>query len=319
MDTEAGLTQELGDGTRTYLYGVGRIAQDGGAIRMAAGKEYFLADALGSVRLLVDESGQPVMDRAYKPYGETLDSSGSGSSAYGFTGEAEDAATGLTYLRARYYSAAQGRFISRDVWGGDYERPLSLNRWVYGFANPARFVDPSGHRPWCPPGEQQDCEIVVEYKDLNYGITFSTLPAEGAKLQWLPEDRVAVMDGVRAVASKMSGTIRGMGFAMSPDLVFRKAFGPVEFVLASQEIKEEKEKDEENVDIVKKKKPREKGGDFCERLEGRGVICYPDTYGKLVGHWMAHELGHVFNATISNKRDQGEIPTDTVTPYDALY
>ncbi len=49
MDLNTGLTQALSDGTNNYVYGNGRIAQtQGGAT------EYFLSDALGSVRQKTD-------------------------------------------------------------------------------------------------------------------------------------------------------------------------------------------------------------------------------------------------------------------------
>jgi hypothetical protein len=51
----------------------------------------------------------------------------------------------LLYLRARYYNPADGRFQSRDTWSGDYNNPLSLNRWMYVEGNPVNFVDPSGY------------------------------------------------------------------------------------------------------------------------------------------------------------------------------
>jgi hypothetical protein len=44
LDINTGLTQVLADGTHAYLYGQGRIAQNGEEI------EYFLGDALSSVR-----------------------------------------------------------------------------------------------------------------------------------------------------------------------------------------------------------------------------------------------------------------------------
>jgi hypothetical protein len=49
MDLKAGLTQVLQDGTNTCLYGADRIAQYG-----ANDPEYYLGDALGSVRPFVD-------------------------------------------------------------------------------------------------------------------------------------------------------------------------------------------------------------------------------------------------------------------------
>jgi RHS repeat-associated protein len=58
-----------------------------------------------------------------------------------------DNSTGLTYLRARYYSVAVGRFTSRDVWAGDENRPVSYNSWLYAYGNPANLTDPSGHSP----------------------------------------------------------------------------------------------------------------------------------------------------------------------------
>ena len=52
MDLNAGLTQALSDGTNHYIYSVDRIAQTQGG-----GTEYFLGDALGSVRQLTSNSG----------------------------------------------------------------------------------------------------------------------------------------------------------------------------------------------------------------------------------------------------------------------
>ncbi len=85
LDLARGLTQVLDDGTHTYLYGNMRLAQ-----QSANNTEYFLTDALGSVRQMVDETGELTLAQAYQPYGETLSSVGSGTTSYGFTGEATD-------------------------------------------------------------------------------------------------------------------------------------------------------------------------------------------------------------------------------------
>ena len=69
LDLAAGLTQVLADGTFTYLYGNGRIAQ--ATVTQTA---YFLGDALGSVRHLVDANGQVTLARSYEPYGDVLTS-----------------------------------------------------------------------------------------------------------------------------------------------------------------------------------------------------------------------------------------------------
>jgi len=64
MDLNTGLTQALSDGTNTYIYGLGRIAQAAGT-----DTEYFLGDALGSVRRLTNASGAITYTKAYDPYG----------------------------------------------------------------------------------------------------------------------------------------------------------------------------------------------------------------------------------------------------------
>ena len=63
MDLNTGLTQALSDGTNTYIYGVGRIAQ------VNSITEYFLGDALGSVRQLTNASGAITYAKVYDPYG----------------------------------------------------------------------------------------------------------------------------------------------------------------------------------------------------------------------------------------------------------
>ncbi len=69
---------------------------------------YVLPDHLGSVRQLGDGAGDVTLAQGYAPFGEGLGGAGTGGRVFGFTGEQEDA-TGLVYLRARYYeSGADG-------------------------------------------------------------------------------------------------------------------------------------------------------------------------------------------------------------------
>jgi RHS repeat-associated protein len=138
LDLNAGLTQVLDDGTTTYTYGVGRISQEQGTT-----PEYFLGDALGSVRQLTNSAGAVTYAASYSPYGEVAQSSGVGQSAYGFTGEQQSG--DMVYLRARYLNFNDGRFLSRDTWEGDYNSPKSLNRWNYTQSNPINYSDPSGN------------------------------------------------------------------------------------------------------------------------------------------------------------------------------
>jgi RHS repeat-associated protein len=149
LDLNNSLTQVLSDGTNHYLYGMGRIAQ-----QAPNGLQYFLPDALGSVRQLTDAAGAPILAQSFDPYGGLLSSQGSATTSYGFTGEWGDT-SGLTYLRARYYLPQAGIFTVRDTWAGDFTAPGSLNRYVYAWSNPLKYVDPTGHAispPACPFG-----------------------------------------------------------------------------------------------------------------------------------------------------------------------
>ncbi len=156
LDLAAGLTQVLDDGQHTYLYGNGRIGYSSDDMY------YFLGDALGSVRAVVqgDADAPVTLTRDYTPYGEVLAQTGEDSSGYGFTGEWADGYTGLLNLRARQYSPVLGRFISKDTWQGDYQTPMSYNAWLYGYANPVIFVDPSG-RISCRDSDTPDCVLAV--------------------------------------------------------------------------------------------------------------------------------------------------------------
>jgi RHS repeat-associated protein len=128
------LIQVLSDGTTTYTYGLGRISQQSGNA-----SEYFLGDALGSVRQMTDQAGAVTYAAAYDPYGVVTHSGGASNTEYGFAGEATSGdSTQLLYLRARYYNPADGRFLTKDP------SRLENNLYLYTRANPINRVDPSG-------------------------------------------------------------------------------------------------------------------------------------------------------------------------------
>jgi RHS repeat-associated protein len=141
LDLNAGLPQVLANGTNTYLYGLGRIAE-----RQGTANEYYLGDALNSVRQVANDGGTVPLARNYDPFGKTAQTIGTAQTDYGFTGEFTDA-SGLIYLRARYYESLTGRFTTRDRWGGNNNTPQTLNRYIYSINNPINHTDPSGKCP----------------------------------------------------------------------------------------------------------------------------------------------------------------------------
>lgn len=132
--------------TVSELYGLNRLAAMNGNTRI-----WYGSDGLGSVRLTLDDLGAPLTTHWYDPWGTTQ---GSASSApFGFTGELQDSATGLVYLRDRWYHAGHGTLTSQDPLAGDVNQPYSLHPYQYAYSNPLLFSDPSGRTagvvlPW---------------------------------------------------------------------------------------------------------------------------------------------------------------------------
>jgi hypothetical protein len=67
--------------------------------------EYFLGDALGSVRQMTDSIGAVTPAQNYDPYGVAIQRSGSAASRYGFDGEQVDqyGVSSLRYILKRCY------------------------------------------------------------------------------------------------------------------------------------------------------------------------------------------------------------------------
>ncbi|MBN1582957.1 MAG: PKD domain-containing protein, partial [Anaerolineae bacterium] len=150
------LVETRGIESTLYVYGPSRLAQ-----MKTDSTGWFLGDALGSVRQLVDDSGDVVLARDYDSYGQVMAESGTGESGYGFTGEQYDAATELLFLRARYYALGTGRFLSWDPWQGSIQQPSSLHKYLYTGDNPIKLVDPSG-RQECEGRPGEPCHSVLK-------------------------------------------------------------------------------------------------------------------------------------------------------------
>ncbi len=142
MDLNTGLTQVLSDGTNTYIYGNERLAQ------VNTGTEYFLGDALGSVRQLTNSNGAVTYASAYDPYGVTTQTHGASQTAYGYTNEYTDSYIKLIYLRSRMYDPYLNQFIQPDTIVPNPYIPADWNKYTYVRDNPINYTDPTGHDPW---------------------------------------------------------------------------------------------------------------------------------------------------------------------------
>jgi RHS repeat-associated protein len=101
----------------------------------------------------------------YTAFGNVLDHIGDDADPWLFAGEQSDEASGMYYLRARYYDPAIGRFITRDPSGGSSARPGTQSKYPYVINHPTGLTDPSGRQcfgwDWCEERKQE----VDEKKD----------------------------------------------------------------------------------------------------------------------------------------------------------
>ena len=112
---------------------------------------YIHTDHLGGSSIVTDENGDVEQLMDYFPFGgiRINDQAGSFDEKRKFTGHEYDEDTGLSYMGARYYDAAPGRFMSHDPAAKDDPEkflgdPQQLNFYSYARNNPINFTDPDG-------------------------------------------------------------------------------------------------------------------------------------------------------------------------------
>ena len=133
--------------TTSYTYGLERISAKTGSTRTE-----YVYDGRGSVAAEVSYNDawytfggglarKNVVSKSYSPFGELLTKQTSG---FGYNGEYYNAATGMIYLRARFYEPEMNRFGQKDLLRGSAFAPQSLNRYLYVQNDPMNLIDTSG-------------------------------------------------------------------------------------------------------------------------------------------------------------------------------
>jgi len=119
LDGDRPLTATSNNNTTFYLYGLGAIGEKTSAW------SYSLPDGTNTPRQLSDLGGDITLFARYTPWGDTLDTFGTGNFTLGYLGGVLDASTGLLYVgNGQYYDPSTGRFLTRDVY------PNSPNPYV---------------------------------------------------------------------------------------------------------------------------------------------------------------------------------------------
>jgi RHS repeat-associated protein len=217
---------------RSYVIGLDVISMTEGG-----NASYYLTDALGSTRLLANQTGAVTDTYSYSAYGVLLVHTGSSGNPYLFAAQQQDG-SGLLYLRARYYDPNTARFLSQDALPGFDQLPLSLNKYLYCLANPVNGTDPSGNvdadigsEAVAEAGEAEEDEAESEYDDetvqqglqligrfLQFDGGLLTLYAAEQALE-NPYKLGAYFGGYRSTTSISSREILGKGSAIPLGLI----------------------------------------------------------------------------------------------------
>ncbi|PHN07803.1 RHS repeat-associated core domain-containing protein [Flavilitoribacter nigricans] len=129
-------TDGSGNALYYYIHGLGLCAR----VKVSNdAAHYYHYDFRGSTIAMTDNGENITHQYSYLPYGGIAGEQEADPNPFKFVGQYGVMHDGdeLYYMRARYYDAQTGRFLSEDpVWGE--------NLYAYGGGNPTMFIDPKG-------------------------------------------------------------------------------------------------------------------------------------------------------------------------------
>jgi len=145
-------------------------------------RSFYHFDEMGNTIFITDDAGANIGSYAYTAFGQLIASTGGLDNPFTWQGQSGvmDEGNGLYYVRARFYDANTGRFISRDAKKSI--APRQVNPYQYALNNPLRFVDPSG--------------TDVEFAENQVKLAESLVEFPGALKK--PDQALAILIGARA-------------------------------------------------------------------------------------------------------------------------
>ena len=126
--------------TKTYYFGASRVAmRENGVL------SYLHSDQLSSVSASTDANGKVTGRQLFEPFGAVRAEYGNIDGSWGWATHRKSEATGLTFMRARWYAPGVGRFVLPDSIVPGPSEPQAFNRYSYSRNSPITRFDPSGH------------------------------------------------------------------------------------------------------------------------------------------------------------------------------
>jgi RHS repeat-associated protein len=123
-----------------YTYGLGLVSRVDGSNPPS----FYDTDAIGSVVGLSGSSGNYLNSYSYLPFGEDLTKTETIANPFEYVGQygVMDEGNGLDFMRARFYTPVEGRFMNPDPIGING----GINLYQYSENNPVSYIDPIGLR-----------------------------------------------------------------------------------------------------------------------------------------------------------------------------
>lgn len=206
---------EAGNQAKTYTLGneyAGHVSELNNSLTSEnKAASYYITDEQGSIRYILDQSGEVLNFYQYSAFGETIISEETTPNRLRYNAQTEDELTGLYYLRARYYAPNIGRFTQEDIIYND-----GLNLYAYCNSNPVMYSDPSGFaKETCKSkvgGEcgsetsygksSSNCTELVPYYPANNG----AVPGTEKKIYLMAGDKIDRFGGKKGKFFSPTGT-----------------------------------------------------------------------------------------------------------------
>ncbi len=129
--------------TSAYIY-----APDGLCWRLdsSGNAQFYHFDYAGHTIALTDSVGTITDTLAVAPFGDFFAHHGNTQQPFAFLGRygIMQELSALYHIRARFYDAHEGRFISQDAFPANLLNTQSVNRFAYSLNNPVNLMDVSG-------------------------------------------------------------------------------------------------------------------------------------------------------------------------------
>jgi RHS repeat-associated protein len=126
-----------GDIKACFDHGFGLLSRADSTI----GSAFYTFDAIGSTSGLTDTLGTVVNNYSYEPFGTPVDRTETVENSFQYVGKfgVMHETNGLSFMRARFYDEALGKFSSIDL----IDTP-NINRYSYASNRPSQLFDPTG-------------------------------------------------------------------------------------------------------------------------------------------------------------------------------